>query len=94
MTIKVHKDMLDKEKYSWAAIRPDDPHKVKADAIMFNRKEGYEVELMIQKICDQYGYESIDDVKRIEAIIANELPGNVRSQEHVHQWLVEYIDSH
>ncbi len=89
--IKVHKDMLDVNAYVWQASEKDDPHKIKMDAVMFNRKEGYEVIPMIQKVVDTFGFESVDDVKRVEAVIGNELPGSVRSRENVYNWLVEYF---
>ena len=94
VAIKVLKEMLDVDAYSWTAREGDDPKKRRADAIMFNRKEGYEVRLMIQKICNTFGFTSEADVKRVEAAIANELPGNVRSQENVYNWLVEYFETH
>lgn len=92
--IKVVKDMMNVDAYSWSATEGDDPTKRRADAIMFNRKEGYEVQLMVQKICDAFGFESVEDAKRVEDVIANELPGNVRSQKNVYAWLVEYFDTH
>lgn len=91
--IKVHKDMLDVNAYVWQASEKDDPHKIKMDAVMFNRKEGYEVIPMIQKVVDAFGLESVDDVKRVEAVIANELPGNVRSRANVYNWLVKYFEA-
>ncbi|MFN2104385.1 MAG: hypothetical protein ACK2UJ_05890, partial [Candidatus Promineifilaceae bacterium] len=93
VAIKVLKEMMDEEAYSWTAREGDDPKKRRADAIMFNRKEGYEVRLMIQKICNTFGFMSEEDVKRVEAVIANELPGNVRSQENVYNWLVDYFEN-
>lgn len=92
--IKVVKDMMNVEAYDWSATEGDDPTKRRADAIMFNRKEGYEVQLMVQKICNTFGFDSVDDVKRVEEVIANELPGNVRSQKNVYAWLVDYFDTH
>ena len=94
VAIKVLKEMLDVDAYSWHAAGGDDPKKRRADAILFNRKEGYEVRLMIQKICNTFGFTSEEDVKRVESVIANELPGNVRSQENVYNWLVEYFETH
>ena len=91
--LKVRKDMLNADVYSWHAAEKDDPHKIKQDAVMFNRKEGYEVIPMIQKVADALGFETVDDVKRIEAAIANELPGNVRSRENVYNWLVKYFET-
>jgi hypothetical protein len=94
VAIKVLKEMLDVEAYSWHAAEGDDPTKRRADAIMFNRKEGYEVRLMIQKICNTFGFTTEEDVKRVEQVIAEELPGNVRSQENVYNWLVDYFETH
>jgi predicted flap endonuclease-1-like 5' DNA nuclease/uncharacterized membrane protein len=91
VAIKVTKDMLDADAYSWHASGGDDPKKLRADAVLFNRKEGYEVQLMIQKICNAFGYMTVDEVKRVEAVIANDLPGSVRSRQHVYDWLVEYL---
>jgi len=94
VAIKVLKEMLDEEAYSWQAIGGDDPTKRRADAIMFNRKEGYEVRLMIQKICNTFGFTTVEGVKRVESVIANALPGNVRGQESVSNWLVDYFETH
>ena len=94
VAIKVLKEMMNVDAYEWHAGEGDDPTKRRADAIMFNRKEGYEVRLMVQKICNTFGFMTADDVKRVEDAIANELPGNVRSQENVYNWLVEYFETH
>lgn len=91
--IKVRKDMLDVSAYTWQASEKDDPHKIKMDAVMFNRKEGYEVIPMLQKVVDTFGFESVEDVKRVEAVIANELPGSVRSRKNVYNWLVQYFEA-
>lgn len=93
VAIQVHKDMLNADNYSWHAIGGDDPRKIRADAVLFNRKEGYEVELMIQKICNTFGFSTVADVKRVETVIAGELPGNVRSRENVYNWLVDYFEA-
>jgi predicted flap endonuclease-1-like 5' DNA nuclease/uncharacterized membrane protein len=92
--IKVEKEMLNVDAYSWHAIEGDNPHKIMMDAVMFNRKEGYEVIPMIQKVVNTFGYETVDDVKRVESIIATELPGNVRSRKNVYNWLINTIETH
>ena len=93
VSIKVAKDMLDADAYEWKAQKGDNPRLTRADAVMFNRKEGYEVRLMIQKICDTFGFETVDDVKNVEFVIANDLPGSVRSQKNVYDWLVAYYEA-
>ena len=94
VAIKVLKEMLNEDQYEWHATKGDDPRKIRADAVLFNRKEGYEVRLMVQKICNTFGFETVEDVKRVEEVIATELPGNVRSQKNVYDWLVEYFETH
>lgn len=94
MAIQVKRSMLNTDKYEWQAGDGDDSKSIKHDAIMFNRKQGYEVIRMIQKVANHFGYESEADVKRIADVIATELPGNVRSQENVFNWLKEYFETH
>ncbi|MEZ4518633.1 MAG: hypothetical protein R3C44_18045 [Chloroflexota bacterium] len=94
MAIDVKRSMLDTSKYEWQAGEGDDKHSIKHDAVMFNRKQGYEVVRMIQKICKAKGFDSVEDVKRVAEVIATELPGNVRSQKNVQAWLLEYFDTH
>jgi hypothetical protein len=94
MAIEVKRSMLDTAKYEWTAGKGDDKKSVKHDAVMFNRRQGYEVVRMIQKICNAKGYDSPEDVKRVAHVIATELPGNVRSQKNVQAWLMEYFDTH
>lgn len=94
VAIQVRKGMMHADNYHWQAGKGDDPTKRRADAIMFNRKEGYEVRLMVQKICSAFGFTTVEDVHRVEAVIAEELPGNVRSQANVYNWLVEYFKTH
>ena len=90
MAIKVTKSML-KRKYSWKAVDGDDPTKTDVDSRLLNRKEGYEVILMIQKVVDHFNYEEESDVHKIEDAIATSLPGNVRGQKKVFAWLVMHF---
>lgn len=92
--IRVQKSMLDANAYEWQASEADDPTKTQQDAVMFNRKEGYEVIPMIQKVVNRFGFGTVEEVQRVAAVIANELPGNVRSRKNVFNWLVEYFETH
>ncbi len=90
--IKVRRGMLQlKSRYSWTAIRGDSPRARKIDATLFSRREGYEVVYMMQKIVNHMKYTQESDVWRIEALIADELPGNVRGQKKVFAWLTERL---
>jgi hypothetical protein len=93
MAIKVTKGMLKRSGYRWQASEGDNARLVKHDAIMFNRREGYEVVRMIQRMCDHFDYTSEEDVQRVETAIKTALPGNVRSQKNVQAWLKEYLAS-
>ncbi len=90
MAIKVERSMLQR-KYSWKAVGGDDPKKTKKDRIFLNRKEGYEVRPMIQKVVNHFDYQTENDVHKVEDAIADKLPGNVRSRENVFEWLVDFL---
>lgn len=76
--------------YSWTAYGNDDPKvKGKPDSTMFNRKEGYEVIYMINKVLDSKGLTSVASGQKAETKIKDKLPGNVRSQENVFNWLLD-----
>jgi hypothetical protein len=91
VAIQVKRAMIDKEKYKWEAGEGDSKTSVAHDRIMFNRRQGYEVVPMIQKVVNHFGYETEEDVKRVEMAIRTALPGNVRSRKNVFNWLVEHL---
>lgn len=91
MAIQVKRSMIDASKYKWQAGEGDSKTSVAHDRIMFSRRQGYEVIPMIQKVVNHFGYETEEDVKRVEAAIRNDLPGNVRSQKNVLNWLVAHL---
>lgn len=65
----------------------DDDQSTKGDHL-FNRKEGKEVADMIQSVVDQLKYTDKAEVYRVEDMITGNLPGNIRSNEKVKDWLV------
>lgn len=74
--------------YSWTAISGDDPRiSGPPDSTLFNRQEGYEVLYLINKFVEVHNIKNKDLGIKVERIIRNHLPGDVRSQEHVMQWL-------
>ena len=93
MAIQVKRAMIDKGKYKWEAGEGDSKTSVAHDRIMFNRRQGYEVMPMIQKVVNHFGYETEEDVKRVEMAIRTALPGNVRSRKNVFNWLVEHLSA-
>lgn len=91
MAIQVKRSMIDGSKYKWEAGDGDSKTNVKHDRIMFSRRQGYEVTRMIQKVVNHFNYETEEEVKRVENVIRTELPGNVRSQKNVLNWLITYL---
>lgn len=91
MAIQVKRAMIDVKKYRWEASKGDSPTKVSHDRVMFSRREGYEVIPMIQKVVNHFGYETEEDVKRVEMAIRTALPGNVRSRKNVFSWLTAHL---
>lgn len=86
MTIYKKSDLL--YTYSWTAIGKDDPKITgKPDSTLFNRHEGYEVLYLINEFMNEKNLISVSSGNKIERMIHNELPSNVRSQENVIKWL-------
>ena len=86
-------------KYDWKAKDGDNPYMRKLDSKIFNRKQGYEVVWMIKKVLEDFGYKTVSDVrkkenivKKIESVIDEKLPGDVRSSKEVFDWLVKYLN--
>lgn len=77
-----------KYSYSWTAYGNDDPEITgNPDSTLFNRKEGYEVLYLINKISSIYNLKQKKSGLKLEKMINEDLPSNVRSQENVKIWL-------
>ena len=82
--------------YKWSTTEGDSPKIVGfPDKVLLNRKEGYEVVHFIdQFITNQKSWadESLESKKRlgnkIEKLIHDNLPGEIRSHSKVHEWIV------
>ena len=81
--------------YSWTVYGNDDP-KVSgfSDNTLFNRKEGYEVLYLINKIADENGLTQKSSGTKMEKMIHNHLPGNIRSQENVKNWIINNLNNY
>lgn len=76
--------------YSWTTILGDNPKMTgQPDSTLLNRKEGYEILYFINKIAEIHDLKQLRSAIKIEKMIRNELPGNVRSQENIRKWIVE-----
>lgn len=91
MAIEVKRAMIEVKKYDWKTGKGDSSTDRKHDAVMFSRRQGYEVIPMIQKVVNHFGYETEEDVKRVEQAIRTALPSNVRSRKNVFNWLITYL---
>lgn len=82
--------------YSWSAIRGDDPRLTgKPDDMLLNRHEGYEVLAYINSFCSRHNwtpgpYATKVDALKVERLIRNQLPSNIRSRKNVDEWLVKH----
>ncbi len=74
--------------YQWSAYGSDDP-KVTGhpDSILFNRHQGYEVLYLINKLMVFWQFNTIAHGQKLERLIRNYLPINIRSQQNVAEWL-------
>jgi len=83
--------------YSWTAVKGDDPKiSGEPDSTLFSRREGYEVLYMINKCITKWGHTSsvITSGQKIERLIRNILPSDVRGQKSVYDWLSANFNKH
>jgi hypothetical protein len=84
--MKISKSDLLYKDYSWTAIQGDNPKITGVpDSTLFNRHEGYEVLYLI----NHFALRNMGDANKLEKMIKNELPSDVRSQANVKNWLTE-----
>ena len=76
--------------YSWTVVNNDNP-KVTGipDSTLLNRREGYEILYFTNKFCDIYELKQKVSATKIERMIREEVPGNIRSQSNIKDWLVK-----
>lgn len=74
--------------YRWNAYPSDDPRVTgKPDNTLLNRHEGYEVLYFINKFCETHGLKQKASGTKIEKMLRNHLPGNIRSQQEIAKWV-------
>lgn len=73
--------------YDWDAIPEDDPRVRGAlDRTQLNRKQGYEIVYFISTMIDKHGFMPADIVK-LERMIRNDVPSEIRTQEGIRDWI-------
>ena len=76
-------------KYSWITIPNDDPRKTgPLDSTLLSRKEGYEVLYFINAFAQQHNLKQKSSGKKIEKMLMHHVPGNIRKQDDVREWIV------
>ena len=79
-----------KSRYSWTAISNDDPKFTgKPDSTLLNRGEGYEVLSFINRVAKASSWTDKSSGLKVERLINNHLPGDIRSHANVWQWLAD-----
>lgn len=75
--------------YQWET-RDDDPRlRGEPDHSLFNRHQGWEVLYLINKFGERYQVQTVSAGNKLERMIKQHLPGDVRSQDKVRQWLYD-----
>jgi hypothetical protein len=76
--------------YSWTALPGDNP-KISGvpDSTLFNRNEGYEVLYLINRFMNDNSLKNVESGQKIERMIRTGLPGDVRGQKNVVEWLTK-----
>ncbi len=76
--------------YSWTVMSNDDPKVTgKPDSTLLNRREGYEVLPFINRFAAAHGLKQKSSGLKIERLIHNYLPSNIRSHAGIEKWLVD-----
>ncbi len=77
--------------YEWSTREDDPALRGEPDSSLFNRHQGWEVLYMINKIMAKKGYMTVSTGNKIERLIKEHLPSDVRSQERVIKWVEERV---
>jgi hypothetical protein len=89
MAIMERADLTFADKYSWTALKDDDPKITgEPDSTPFNRKEGFEVLALINRFLLKYKFRQKTSGQKVERLIAKHLPIALKTQRLVEDWLV------
>ncbi len=75
--------------YSWSTYENDDPRvSGTPDSTEFNRKEGPEILYIINSLTDHLAYGVDCFGSKVEKLIHDQLPAEIRTQKEVVQWII------
>jgi hypothetical protein len=83
------KEHLHNGDYNWAVGLNHSIQNNEPDRRIFDRLNGYQVLFMINYFGQSVGKLSVTDGHRIEQLISTELPGEIKSEVSVFNWLRE-----
>ena len=74
--------------YSWTALAGDNPKITgEPDSTLLNRKEGYEILYFVNKFSEKYRFKQKNSANKVEKMIREEIPSDIRSQEKIKTWI-------
>jgi hypothetical protein len=76
--------------YQWQTQDDDPKLRGEPDSSLFNRHQGWEVLYLINKFGSRHKLEMKSVGNKIERMIHDHLPADVRSQEKVSRWLQDH----
>lgn len=77
-------------KYAWTAYGGDNPKITgEPDSTQLNRNEGYEILYFIKKCMEKWDLKQISSGKKIEEMIKNHVPSDIRKQSDIKSWIAE-----
>lgn len=84
----ITKSDLHYKDYLWTTYTGDNPKVTgKPDSTLLNRKEGYEILYFINKFSEIHELKVKSSALKIENMIRNEVPSNLRSQLKIKEWI-------
>jgi hypothetical protein len=84
----ISKSDLVYQDYSWSTYEDDDPKVTgEPDSTLLNRKEGYEILYFINKLAEIHKLKEKSSGKKIEKMIREKVPTNLRSQSKIKEWI-------
>ena len=82
------KSDLSYKDYSWTAYEDDDPRvSGEPDSTLLNRREGYEILYFINKMAFMHDLKTVALGQKIEKMIRDHVPSNIRSQDKIRVWI-------
>jgi hypothetical protein len=84
----ITKSELHYKDYTWTTVPGDDPRvSGEPDNALLSRKEGYEILYFVNKFSEINNFKNKDSAIKVEKMIRNEVPKEMRNQKDVKTWI-------